>query len=330
MSLLTNTEFNTEPADAFATDSTVTTNEPHQKRMETSSEDSSLSPGWDQGLPGERSEQESDVDKGDSSEVVSQDDSNTAREEAEVIQVETPLGYKKRLTKRTPEMRDLMSNEGLLTYGDQTKTDGINTSLYTGRDIKREMTIIKEKEERYEEEEEEEEDRWWCKEPPMKRPLRSAPTGLRVEDILSELVFLCWYNEEEEEFSEYVIQKREEGQDWDNEESNLIPVEEGETCCYVHFLKPHTTYEFRIRGRDKEGMETGWSVPVSARTNTRIENEEVKRIIQNLQSNGEDPEACAKLLEEVSSLLTKYEGKTQRTKIFILKNHLIINAHFHR
>ena len=140
------------------------------------------------------------------------------------------------------------------------------------------------------------------KELPMKRVLRSAPTGLAVEKVTSDFVILRW--DESEEFREYTIQKREEGCEWDDGEDDLIRVGKKKgTRCFVYPLKPETTYEFRVKGWDVNGIETVWSGAVSANTCEKTFVVGAYGAVHDLRESISNGAMCCRLLEDIISIL---------------------------
>ena len=136
---------------------------------------------------------------------------------------------------------------------------------------------------------------------PMKRVLYSAPTGFGTKAVHPVFVSLCW--DENEEFDEYVISKREEGGEW-SDGKDLIHVDnnEGKKNHFVLYpLKPETEYEFRLMGK-KEGMETRWSEAVSVRTGARTVIPEVDNTVRRLKRNMNNTEVCAMLLGNIIKL----------------------------
>ena len=146
----------------------------------------------------------------------------------------------------------------------------------------------------------------------MKRVLCTAPAGLVVERVCSVFAILRW--DKSDGLTEYAVQQREEGHEWDDEEEeeNLCVdlVKEGNRCV-VYPLKPDTAYEFRVRGTGANGVETRWSCAVSARTERKVAAAAAVGVygaVHDLRENVNDGAMCATLLGNIITL-SKRDGK---------------------
>ena len=137
----------------------------------------------------------------------------------------------------------------------------------------------------------------------MKRALRSVPTGLAVGRVSPVFSILQW--DENDELSDYTVQKREEGCEWDDEDDdrNLIHVDKKNgNHCVVYPLKPDTVYEFRVKGRDGNGIETMWCDGVSVKTRTRTPVVGINIVVHDLRENMNDDDICSRMLEIIFTL----------------------------
>lgn len=148
------------------------------------------------------------------------------------------------------------------------------------------------------------------KELPNKRTLLSAPTGLMATRVSSVSASLSWDSNNDLTEHTIRIQERKEGREWGGEEDDddegeeniSVRVDNINMRCFACPLKPNTTYEFRVKGRNKGGAETRWSDPVYVKTKGGTI-PEIYKATRELRENANNADKCAELLAGISTLL---------------------------
>ena len=80
---------------------------------------------------------------------------------------------------------------------------------------------------------------------------------------------------------------------------------EGWTRCFVYPLKPGTVYEFRVKGRDVNGIESVWSGTVSAKTDAKTTAIGAYGAAHDLRENMGNVAACEESLKSTYAISSR-------------------------